>query len=67
MNMVAYIVWVGFLPSGVRVGVGVGDGGSVGCRPTDATRWERLTDSFGFDPQLCSGTAQLPALRTRQR
>ena len=26
-----------------------------------------LTDSFGFGPQLCSGTAPLPAVRTRGR
>ena len=38
-NTAAYIVWAGFLPSGD--GVGVGDGGSVGCRPTDSTRLER--------------------------
>ena len=66
-NTAAYIVWAGFLPSGN--GMGVGDGGSVGCRPTDSTRLERrtLTDSFGFGPQLCGGTAPLPAVRTRGR
>ena len=32
-----------------------------------STNHRMLTDSFGFGPQLCSGTAPLPAVRTRGR